>query len=72
VHAVSVLSRETLGNFMAMIGTRGEALAGDATLVVPHEAVADDPLAARFARTIVCRPDSEGLVRTLATLRTTT
>jgi uroporphyrinogen-III synthase len=70
IHAVSVLSAETLENFVAMIGSEGEAHLSRTALVVPHEAIATRPLARRFARVAVSSPD-EGMVQTLASLRVT-
>ena len=68
IHAVSVLSAETLDNFVAMIGPAGESLLQSAALVVPHESIAAKPLARRFARVVVAAPD-EGMVGALAALR---
>lgn len=70
VHAVSALSGETLGNFVAMIGA-GSAQLANAVLVVPHEAVASHPDARRFARVLVAPPAADGLIDTLAQLRVT-
>ena len=70
VHAVSALSGETLGNFVAMIGS-GAAHLANAVLVVPHEAVGAHPDARRFARVVVAPPAAEGLIETLAQLRVT-
>ena len=70
VHAVSALSGETLGNFVAMIGA-GAAQLANAVLVVPHEAVASHADARRFARVLVAPPAAEGLIETLAQLRVT-
>jgi uroporphyrinogen-III synthase len=71
VSAVSVLSAETLENFLAMVGEEGRARAAAATLVVPHDAIARHPDARRFARVLVAGPGAEGLVNALATLRVT-
>jgi uroporphyrinogen-III synthase len=68
IHAVSVLSAETLENFVSMIGPPGESHLESTTLVVPHEAVAARPLARRFAQVIVAPPD-DGMVAALAALR---
>jgi uroporphyrinogen-III synthase len=68
IHAVSVLSAETLENFVAMIGPAGESHLGSTALVVPHEAISNRPLARRFARVVVAAPD-DGMVGALATLR---
>jgi len=70
IHAVSVLSAETLENFVAMIGSEGEAHLSRTALVVPHEAIAARPLARRFARVAVASLDDR-MVRTLASLRVT-
>lgn len=70
IHAVSVLSAETLDNFVAMIGAPGEAHLRSATLVVPHPAVGASPAARRFARAVVCGPGDD-MVDCLAALRVT-
>jgi uroporphyrinogen-III synthase len=71
VHAVSVLSGETLGNFIAMIGAGADRLA-DVTLVVPHAAVGERPEARRFARVLVAKHGAEGLIEALTRIRATT
>jgi uroporphyrinogen-III synthase len=71
IHAVSVLSNETLDNFLAMIGPPGRALLGGATLVVPHPAVGRHPAAREFAGVIVAPPGRDSMVRALASLRVT-
>jgi uroporphyrinogen-III synthase len=71
VHAVSVLSGETLANFVAMLGEEGAPRLGSAVLVVPHEAVAAGPDARRFSRVIVAGPGPEGVVKALGQLRVT-
>lgn len=53
IHAVSVLSAETLENFLALAGAAAQPWLGRTVLVVPHAAVARHPGAARFARTVV-------------------
>jgi uroporphyrinogen-III synthase len=68
IHAVSVLSAETLENFVAMIGPEGERRLAATALVVPHEAISARPLARRFSRVIVAPPD-EGIVSSLTALR---
>ncbi len=70
VHAVSVLSGETLGNFVAMIGAGTERLA-DVALVVPHAAVGARPEARRFARVFVAEHGAEGLIEALTRIRQT-
>ena len=72
IHAVSVLSAETLENFVAMIGAAGAALLPSAGLVVPHDAIARHSAARRFARVAVTDSGADGLVRALARLRVTT
>lgn len=71
VHAVSVLSGETLGNFIAMIGAGADRLA-DVTLVVPHAAVGERPEARHFARVLVAEHGAEGLIEALTRIRATT
>ena len=71
VHAVSALSVETLRNFVAMAGPDGEAPMASATLVVPHEAIAADPLARRFARVEIAAHGAEGLIEALSRIRVT-
>jgi uroporphyrinogen-III synthase len=70
VHAVSVLSGETLANFVAMLGEEASRL-GSAVLVVPHEAVAAAPGVGLFSRVVVAEPGPEGVVRALERLRVT-
>ena len=70
IHAVGVLSAETLENFIAMIGSAGEAFLATTTLVVPHEAIAKAAQAHHFARVLVV-PPGEGMVSALAELRVT-
>ena len=72
VQAVSVLSAETLENFVALLGESGARWLAQATLVVPHEAVGSHPLSRRFARVLVAPPGPHGLPRALASLRMTT
>ena len=67
IQAVSVLSAETLENFVAMVGAAAPLRA--TTLVVPHEAIAAHPDAQRFARVLVSPHGHGGLENTLATLR---
>ena len=71
VHAVSVLSAETLANFVAMIGTGADRLK-NVTLVVPHAAVAAHADAGRFARVAEAQHGAEGLIEALTRIRTTT
>lgn len=69
VHAVSVLSGETLENFIAMIGAEGERALAPVALVVPHPAIAAHREARRFARVAVSGHGTEALVETLAHLK---
>jgi uroporphyrinogen-III synthase len=71
VQAVSVLSAETLENFVAMIGSEGADGLAATTLVVPHEAVASHRDARRFARVLVASQGADGLVDALSSLSTT-
>lgn len=66
IDAVSALSAETLENFVAMIGEEGARRLGSTTLVVPHEAIAAQPQARRFARVAVAGPGAEGIVVALS------
>lgn len=70
VSAVSVLSGETLENFLAMIGPDGERLAASTPLLVPHEAIARHTAARRFARAIVTGHGTDALIEAAAQLRT--
>jgi uroporphyrinogen-III synthase len=72
VHAVSVLSGETLENFVAMVGEAGARHLGSATLVVPHPAVAAHREARRFGRVVVAPHGAEGLIQTLSHLAVST
>ena len=71
VHAVSVLSAETLENFIAMIGPEGADGLAATTLVVPHEAVGAHRDARRFARVLIASQGPQGLVDALSSLSTT-
>jgi uroporphyrinogen-III synthase len=72
IHAVSVLSAETLANFVDMIGVRGARGLAGAALVVPHEAVAANREARHFGRVVVAAHGAEGLITALSQLRVTT
>lgn len=67
VQAVHAMSAESVENFLALAGP-GAALSAVA-LVVPHEAIARHPLAARFARAVVAAGGPEGVAAALAGLR---
>ena len=71
VHAVSVLSAETLRNFVSMLGPEGAALPASATLVVPHPAIAADNDARRFARVEVAGHGAAALIEALSRIRVT-
>jgi len=72
VHAVSVLSTQTLENFVSMIGPEKAAALGALTLVVPHEAIGAARDAGRFARFVVAGHGAQGLIEALAGLRVLT
>jgi len=72
VQAVSVLSGETLENFVALLGEAGAPRLAGATLVVPHEAIAAHRDARRFARVLVAPLGAAGLADTLSQLRVPT
>jgi hypothetical protein len=67
---VSVLSGETLENFLAMIGPEGERLASNTPMLVPHEAIARHRAARHFARAIVTGHGTPALIEAAAQLKT--
>jgi uroporphyrinogen-III synthase len=69
VQAVSVLSGETLENFLGMVGAQGARLAASTPLVVPHEAVGRHRDARRFGRVIVTGHGTPALIDALADLK---
>ncbi|MEO7741860.1 MAG: uroporphyrinogen-III synthase [Usitatibacter sp.] len=69
VQAVSALSGETLENFVAMVGAEGAGRLDSAVLVVPHEAVAANREARRFAKVVVAPAGAEGIAVALSRLR---
>ncbi|HEX4330686.1 MAG TPA: uroporphyrinogen-III synthase [Usitatibacter sp.] len=69
VHAVSVLSAETLENFMAMVGAEGGRALASVALVVPHPAIGGHRESRRFARVVVSGHGTEALIATLAGLK---
>jgi uroporphyrinogen-III synthase len=71
VHAVSVLSAETLENFIAMIGPAAVQHLARVTLVVPHVAVGAHRDAKRFARVAIAAHGPVGLIDALTQLRVT-
>lgn len=66
VQAVSVLSGETLDNFLAMIGAEGARLAAATPLFVPHAAVARHPGASHFSRVVATGHGTPALIDALA------
>ena len=71
VQAVSALSGETLENFVAMIGAEGAGRLASAVLVVPHEAVAANREARRFAKVVVAPAGADGIAVALSRLKVT-
>ena len=69
IDAVSVLSGETLDNFLAMIGDEGARLAAKTPLAVPHEAIGRHRGASRFARVVVTGPGTPALIGALRSLK---
>ena len=72
IHAVSVLSGETLENFVALVGRESAARLASVALVVPHPAVGAHPDAKRFARVVTAGHGVAGLSSALAQLGVTT
>ena len=72
IHAVSVLSGETLEGFVAMIGREAAASLATVTLLVPHPAVGAHREAKRFARVVLAPHGAAGLAEALVQLRVTT
>jgi len=72
VHAVSVLSGETLENFIAMVGAEAVRALSSVALVVPHPAVGAHREARRFARVAVSGHGTDALIETMGQLRVTT
>jgi len=71
VSAVSVLSAETLENFLAMVGADAAAALHSVALVVPHPNVAAHRDAKRFARVLVSGHGTPALIDALTPLRVT-
>ena len=69
IHAVGVLSAESLVNFVEMVGEDGRAALGRTALVVPHEAIARHPEARRFARVELALPGPGGTIEALERIR---
>jgi uroporphyrinogen-III synthase len=72
VSAVSVLSGETLENFIAMMGREAAAALHCVALVVPHPAIGAHRDAQRFARVLVSGHGTPALIDALTSLRVTT
>lgn len=69
IHAVGVLSAETLVNFVEMVGERGREALARTALVVPHEAIGRHPEARRFSRVEVAAHGDEGMIEALERIR---
>jgi uroporphyrinogen-III synthase len=67
--AVSVLSAETLENFMALLGSGGAQAVRGATLVVPHESIARHAAASHFARVVVAGHGARGMIEALSPIQ---
>lgn len=66
IDAVSVLSAETLENFVSLVGPDASRSLAGTTLLVPHEAVGQHPDARRFARVVVASPGARGMIEALS------
>ena len=66
IHAVTVLSAETLENFVALVGEAGAPYLAQTRLVVPHPAVGRHPDAQRFSSVAVAGHGAAGLAAALA------
>jgi uroporphyrinogen-III synthase len=62
LHAVSVMSGETLDNLRAMLGSRGQQLLRTTPLFVPHASIAERAKNAGFSEVAVTPPGDEGMV----------
>lgn len=69
IHAVSVLSAETLENVVDMLGPEARPRLARTALLVPHASIAAHPLARRFDRVVVTGAGAEGLAQALAASR---
>lgn len=69
VQAVSVLSAETLANFVAMAGPEAGPGLARAALLVPHPAVARHPDAARFSQVVVTGTGAAAIAAALSQLQ---
>ena len=66
-----VAAIDTLRNFVAMAGAQAQAPMASSTLVVPHEAIAADREARRFARVEIAAHGAAGLIEALSRIRVT-
>jgi uroporphyrinogen-III synthase len=65
LHAVTVMSGETLGNLQAMLEPRGRELLRATPLFVPHASIAERAGRIGIAEVVVTPPGDEGMVRGL-------
>jgi uroporphyrinogen-III synthase len=65
LHAVTVMSGETLDNLQAMLGLRGQLLLRTTPLFVPHTSIAERARRAGLTEVAVTPPGDEGVVRGL-------
>lgn len=66
IQAVSALSTETLDHFVALVEHDPRVRLADATLVVPHPAIAAAAAASRFARVVVAGTGAADILEALA------
>ncbi|MEO8628221.1 MAG: uroporphyrinogen-III synthase [Betaproteobacteria bacterium] len=66
LHAVTVMSSETLDNFWNMIGPRGQELFGRTPLFMPHASIAEHAADLGLTQTAITPPGDEGMVRGLS------
>jgi uroporphyrinogen-III synthase len=65
LHAVSVMSGETLDNLQAMLGPGGQQLLRNIPLFVPHPSIAERAKSIGLTEVVVTPPGDEGMVRGL-------
>ena len=65
LHAVTVMSRETLDNLQAMLGPRGRPLLRATPLFVPHASIAERAGHIGLTEVAITPPGDEGVVRGL-------
>ena len=66
LHAVTVMSGETLDNLWDMLGSRGQQLLRDTPLFAPHANIAQRAAGLGLTEVAVTPPGDEGLVRGLS------